>query len=91
MTNKTNQVGACRRAEYSVKMLMHYFMEIRHWAKRQQIYKHLFAFDVLPQTRSHFKFAKWRRLYLHERHAGTLKKKKKKLHSDVVYIKLMDL
>ncbi len=25
-------------------------MEIRHEAKRQQIHKHLFAFDVLPQT-----------------------------------------
>lgn len=43
-----------KRAEYSVKMLMHHFMEIRHWAKRQQIYKHLFAFDVLPQTRKTF-------------------------------------
>lgn len=53
LTRPTKRV-LVKRAEYSVKMLMHHFMEIRHEAKRQQIYKHLFAFDVLPQTRSHF-------------------------------------
>lgn len=35
-----------KRAEYSVKMLMHHIMEIRQQAKRQQIYEHLFTFDV---------------------------------------------
>lgn len=53
LTRPTKRV-LVKRAEYSVKMLMHHFMEIRHEAKRQQIYKHLFAFDVLPQTHSHF-------------------------------------
>lgn len=48
----TNKWVLVERAEYSVKMLMHHFMEIRHWAKRQQIYKHLFTFDVLPHIRS---------------------------------------
>lgn len=41
-------------AEYSVKMLMHRFMEILRRAKRQQFYKHLFTFDVLPQIQRRF-------------------------------------
>lgn len=62
----TNKWVFVERAEYSVKMLMHHFMEIRHWAKRQQIYKHLFTFDVLPHIAAiATEPAKWR-IYLRD-------------------------
>lgn len=40
--------------EYSVKLLMHLIMEIRHQAMRRHIQEHLFPIDIVPQIHCPF-------------------------------------